>query len=623
MRRLVPLVTLLSCLLVPTGTATAEESRTVEPRVIGGTPAAAGTYPWQVALISGNDATSATSSQFCGGTLLAADRVLTAWHCLFFPDGRRRVAADIDVLANTTSLVSGGQRRNVATITIMGGAGDSAQGVPVNDLALLTLATPVTDARPLRLVRASPSADDALWDAGRPLGVSGWGDTTDDEKTDSYPNDLQKTEVVRTSDANCQTAYALAFEPTNMFCATNSDPDRDTCQGDSGGPIVAQTTTYRYPYEPDAWRLAGVTSWGVGCGDPENPGVYARLAAPTLNAFAGGTPTGLPSSTAPPQLGGTPAVGQTVTCTAGTWSGGGTSTLSLHRVKPGADAVALPAGASRTLTEADAGARITCLDRRVNSAGGTVAESTPVGPVPAAAPTSTSDPVLGGTPREGEALTCSRGTWSNLPESYTYAFSRGGSVVQSGATSSYTLTGADVGASIVCTVRATNAAGTSDPRQSNAVGPVTPRPATVVPDTTTTTEPEPPAAPAPTPIPLTLIEVPRLITPVDATRPTTRSVSRRCRERVCTFTVRTRDVLPSAGVTSVRVTLRSVTRSRCGARRRPCTKTRTLRARRVDATTFTVRTAKLARGRHTLSVTAIDGAGNVQRTATRRSFSVR
>ncbi|MFB9908149.1 serine protease [Allokutzneria oryzae] len=213
--------------------------------IVGGTRASISQHPWTVFL------TNASGFQFCGGTLVAPTKVLTAAHCVK------------GTAANAVRVVSGredkqstaGTVTNVSKVWVHPSYTTATSGF---DVAVLTLATRVNSAT---LPLAAPS-DTALYAAGTNATVLGWGTTSSGGAASRY---LLKVDVPVTSDATCKTAYPQ-YSNTSMVCAGIAAGGKDSCQGDSGGPLVA------------GGKLIGVVSWGRGCALPNYPGVYGRVA---------------------------------------------------------------------------------------------------------------------------------------------------------------------------------------------------------------------------------------------------------------------------------------------------------------------------------------------------------
>ncbi|EPY76055.1 hypothetical protein CB1_001511001 [Camelus ferus] len=86
-------------------------------------------------------------------------------------------------------------------------------------------------------------------------------------------NCLQQVQVdfIDTETCNQPQIYNNTITP-RMLCAGSLKGNRDACLGDSGGPLVT-------PDARDTWYLAGIVSWGDGCGAPNKPSVYTRVTA--------------------------------------------------------------------------------------------------------------------------------------------------------------------------------------------------------------------------------------------------------------------------------------------------------------------------------------------------------
>lgn len=192
-----------------------------------------------------------------------------------------------------------------------------------------------------------------------------------------------------------------------------------------------------------------------------------------------------PANTAEPVISGSPVEASTLTATNGTWTGTSPITFAYQWVRCGADgglpdgsdcaAIAGATSSSYTLASADVGSRLRVRVTATNGAGtqtvasnatSIVEASTALGP-----PRNTVEPAITGTSTQGQTLFSTRGTWVGAP-TITFASqwvrcgSDGGAAdgsnctAVSGATStSYTLTGDDVGSRMRVRVTATNGSG--------------------------------------------------------------------------------------------------------------------------------------------------------------------
>ncbi len=222
-----------------------------EAQIMGGQPVDIRDVPWQAAL----RITRGDRSSLCGGSLIRANWILTAAHCLL-----PRVAV-ADVLARTGSDdADGGRWLPIEQIVIHERYDPTTFEA---DLALVELAV-ATEGTPIALPEA-----DAQIQAGTPLMVTGWGATVEGGKKSPM---LMMAVVPYVDTPTCNAPQSLNGRVhAGMLCAGEVFGGVDACQGDSGGPLVE-----RGPARP---TLVGVVSFGVGCGRKLKFGVYTRVSA--------------------------------------------------------------------------------------------------------------------------------------------------------------------------------------------------------------------------------------------------------------------------------------------------------------------------------------------------------
>ena len=220
--------------------------------VVNGEPVAEGQREFMAAIMDGD-------FQFCGGSVIAPQIVMTAAHCV--PDGNHE---GLSVSVGSTDYTEGTEIAVTKVDVHPSYADDSSADVAVLHLASAAPVTPI----PL-----ADSTDDHLEAPGAPAIVAGWGSQTPFVgqvpalDTQLYEVEL---EVVADDDPSCGTS-----SPANQVCASGFL--EDSCQGDSGGPLFAETSAGEVQI--------GVVSSGFGCAVPGFAGYYTEVNGAAVATF--------------------------------------------------------------------------------------------------------------------------------------------------------------------------------------------------------------------------------------------------------------------------------------------------------------------------------------------------
>uniref|UniRef100_A0A672TZE4 pancreatic elastase II n=1 Tax=Strigops habroptila TaxID=2489341 RepID=A0A672TZE4_STRHB len=228
-------------------------------RVVGGEDAVPHSWPWQISLqYSRNRQWYHT----CGGTLIKANWVLTAAHCISSTLtyrvllGKQVLSEENEPGSVTVSVVK----------TIVHEKWDS--DLIINDIALVKLAEEVQESDTIQAATLPPAGQ--ILENNYPCYVTGWGRLwTNGPLADVLQQALLP---VVEYDICSQWSWWGSYVLPTMVCA-GGDGVISSCNGDSGGPLNCP--------QGDDWEVAGIVSFGssLGCNTLRKPTVFTRVSA--------------------------------------------------------------------------------------------------------------------------------------------------------------------------------------------------------------------------------------------------------------------------------------------------------------------------------------------------------
>ena len=194
-------------------------------RIVGGAVVPPHSLPFQVGLT-----TTGETIPFCGGSLISANYVLTAAHCIM-----GRTACSIQVIVgdhNFTVTGDGEQYFNVQNVLVHPLYNES--NTWSFDYSILRLATPVTIPSPTAGVICLPP-DTTQTFVGTTLTISGWGLTSGGGFQSPA---LKSTILTGISNSDCESYFGVGNIGAWHICAIGNTTGSSICKGDGGGNTI-------------------------------------------------------------------------------------------------------------------------------------------------------------------------------------------------------------------------------------------------------------------------------------------------------------------------------------------------------------------------------------------------